>query len=335
MAATVKKKSLTESDPNIDTGPWLAGEDASDFTPGTDIDPSVGSNTDAAANVWATVSGTADDDVIVAGCNGDYSGNSGDDHFYAQVSMAGNFDGGSGYDTLFLNRTSEEFIIGSSYQNHADGFTIASYDSDLEMQVEIRNFERVVFSDGSIVTLNHLETSRGTALGDVILSNGLVYGLGGDDFIFGREAEIVYSADGSNFDFAGGIDLIYGGNGDDFIDGSTGHDWIDGGAGNDRLFGNAGSTLLGGDGNDKFFGRGANMTGGTGSDVFYADTGNSVITDFTLGRDQVVVMLSNSFDIKQVGSDAVITFDFGEVVLKNVVANQLSSHDVIFGDPWL
>lgn len=51
---------------------------------------------------------------------------------------------------------------------------------------------------------------------------------------------------------AGGDDTLYGGDGDDTIFGRGGNDFIDGGAGNDEIEGgDGGDTILGGDGNDK------------------------------------------------------------------------------------
>lgn len=71
-----------------------------------------------------------------------------------------------------------------------------------------------------------------------------LYGTAGNDRIFGLN---------------GYQNVIYGYDGDDFIDGGNLADYIYGGAGNDILFGNGGDDIL---------------TGGTGSDTFGADDGN-------------------------------------------------------------
>ena len=62
-------------------------------------------------------------------------------------------------------------------------------------------------------------------------------------------------------DYGTDNDVMYGGSGDDSIDGRDGDDVLEGGKGNDRLSGDAGTDLLtGGDGNDTF-------DGGAGADT--------------------------------------------------------------------
>jgi Calpain family cysteine protease/RTX calcium-binding nonapeptide repeat (4 copies) len=83
--------------------------------------------------------------------------------------------------------------------------------------------------------------------------------------------------------------VIYGGDGDDFIEGGAGNDSISGDAGNNKIFGNGGNdaistvsgndTVFGGDGNDNITGGAGNeyLDGGAGNDVIYGQGGNDQI----------------------------------------------------------
>ena len=99
-------------------------------------------------------------------------------------------------------------------------------------------------------------------------------------------------------------DLIYGGPGNDTIDGrndndtlygGSGNDTIIGGQGNDVLYGGSGSDTITGNANDDriYGGVGADtLSGNAGADTFYyltlADRGDT-ITDFTVGTDKIDV----------------------------------------------
>ena len=90
-----------------------------------------------------------------------------------------------------------------------------------------------------------------------------------------------------------GNDTINGLNGADILYGGTGNDILDGGSQNDTLYGGSGNdTLRGGSGNDILIGGyGADaITGGTGNDTIsylsLLDTGDT-ITDFVTGSDKI------------------------------------------------
>lgn len=88
----------------------------------------------------------------------------------------------------------------------------------------------------------------GTELADVI------FGFGGDDILTAND--LAYQGDD-----------LYGGTGDDVVNGAFRSDVVDGGPGRDRLFGNANAdTLRGGPGRDAFW-------GGGGKDVLFAEDG--------------------------------------------------------------
>lgn len=95
------------------------------------------------------------------------------------------------------------------------------------------------------------------------------FGHGGDDRVIGH-------AEANNFLYGGmGDDSLQGAGFEDFLFGQFGNDTLDGGSGNDLLFGGHGNDLIrGGSGNDT-------LEGGRGADRFNASLGNDLITDFT------------------------------------------------------
>ena len=116
-------------------------------------------------------------------------------------------------------------------------------------------------------------------------------GMGGSDTFTGGAIAIDPVVDHDNNPktpaITGRNDMVYGGAGDDTLDGGAGDDMIygdgddddlDGGAGMDTLMGGAGDdTLDGGDGMDV-------LTGGSGSDTFTWGDGDT-ITDFNINED--------------------------------------------------
>ena len=157
-------------------------------------------------------------------------------------------------------------------------------------------------------------------------ANDDIYGGTGKDTILGKDgADLIKGGnDADSIDGGNGVDTIYGGNayggsGNDTLEGGStmdrlfggkdndtltgmdGADYLDGGSGNDALFGGRGAdTFNGGDGNDIVVGgdgddalRGGHdddvLTGGTGEDRFgFGDDGSTdVVTDFTVGEDQI------------------------------------------------
>lgn len=104
----------------------------------------------------------------------------------------------------------------------------------------------------------------------------VVYGGNGDDILSITGTSIPASLFGGN-----GNDQLQGGDGNDTLDGGNGNDQLDGGAGNDVLNGGNGcDQLAGGAGDDSLTGgRGWDqLDGGEGNDVFAKD-GDKVIDD--------------------------------------------------------
>jgi hypothetical protein len=175
----------------------------------------------------------------------------------------------------------------------------------------------LVIEDTDATRADVLENIFASDLDDLIaagLNDDTVYGGGGHDNIFAGS----------------GNDVVYGGPGADRIEGATGNDVIDGGSGVDDL------------------------TGGEGEDLFVFadfDRGFDVIRDFVPGTDKIVLdhegmdwyddlrfiryFYENtpSLLVRFVGADGVVDRSMGGIVLKGVVAGDLSESDFLFGDP--
>ena len=130
------------------------------------------------------------------------------------------------------------------------------------------------------------------AVGTIVVTIlGVVHGTPGNDSIAGggNDGQTVYGGAGNDtINGTGENDLIYGGSGGDTIKGNNGGDTIYGGSGNDTINGNNGDdTVVGGFGADA-------LTGGAGNDKFkYLSIADSragqfdIITDFTSGSDKI------------------------------------------------
>jgi Ca2+-binding RTX toxin-like protein len=109
--------------------------------------------------------------------------------------------------------------------------------------------------------------------------------------LFGGAGDDTLNGDGGN-------DILYGGLGNDKLSGGDGDDVLVGGGG-DKLgdftqhtvYDDGNDVLEGGAGNDVLRGMGGNdtLTGGAGSDLFFfgPNEGHDVITDFKPGEDQI------------------------------------------------
>ena len=168
----------------------------------------------------------------------------------------------------------------------------------------------------------------------------------------------------------GGFDRLFGGVGDDFIEGqqgtdalfgSFGDDTLNGGTERDRFFGGADDDILNGEeGDDELLGNGGfdTLNGGTGDDRllgnFNADTfvfedghGNDTIADFDEFNQfekidlSAVTSINNLADLNlasdtegaatQSGADVLITTSTGNTILvQNVLLADLDSNDFIF-----
>ena len=166
--------------------------------------------------------------------------------------------GGEGDDKIFGDPTANETYGGEG--------------NDLLVGLDFDPFAQHIVKGGGSTSLSPFVnfTTDGTASGDDILDGGtgkdILYGLDGND--------VLYSGDGND---SGNVTIgtnvytagLYGGDGNDYVDGGRGDDTLDGGKGVDSLYGGQGADKLdGGNGADFLFGgEGVDtLKGGGGAD---------------------------------------------------------------------
>jgi len=138
----------------------------------------------------------------------------------------------------------------------------AGYDSSNRMYLEVWPRLGDDFVDGSTLP----SWTRFWVLADQ--GRDTVYGGAGDDFVNGaQDGDTVYGGGGDDWLRTGkGQDVLWGGDGNDKLVGVYEHDEIHGGAGNDRVGGGPGNdTLYGDDGSDT-------VACGGGSDDAFVDS---------------------------------------------------------------
>ena len=178
-----------------------------------------------------------------------------------------------------------------------DTFTVTAVDGTAQ-QVTITIHGA---SDADPNDFDHLAT------GTVVISDPpFVYGTPGDDSIAGggNDGQIIYGGAGNDtLNGTGKEDSIYGGSGNDTIKGNDGDDTIYGGSGSDTINANNGNdTIIGGFGSDQ-------LTGSNGDDRFvYLSVADSnaaqfdVISDFRSGSDRI--------DLAALGALAFLALNF-------------------------
>ncbi len=152
--------------------------------------------------------------------------------------------------------------------------------------------------------------------------NDIIYGLGGDDGLRGKDGDDALAGGDGDDDLRGekGADSLYGGTGDDTLDGGqdadtlyggSGADLLDGDKGDDSLDGGSGAdTLIGGAGDDQ-------LRGGADADVFLFDfgggqdaPGDDVVLDFDAGEGDVLRFVN----VLDIGGDGPDLGDFSAAV---------------------
>ena len=219
--------------------------------------------------------GTGDDEIfggdgadeLTGGAGSDLvDGGNGDDVFVVSGSLIKDrFVGGAGYDTISLSdnlRISSLVLdaLSSVEAISTSGFSISGTSAD-----DVIDFSGVSsISAGSLTSIPiKLFAGNDTFIGSSDLDD--IYGGTGDDTINGADGNDV-------LDGQAGKDLIRGGAGDDSIYGGEGIDTLHGDAGDDVLYGGSSADIIYGDaGNDEIHAEGGNNTlyGGTGDDTFF------------------------------------------------------------------
>jgi Ca2+-binding RTX toxin-like protein len=255
-----------------------------------------------------TLWGGANHDKLYASSGNDYLNGGANNDWLMGGTGNDTLRGSTGTDTAIFNVVSSEVTVARTKTGFVlkslDGTDIVSgierYALDngtFKWDAEVGKFERLSWTSGQEKLQGAASIVHGTNGDDTIELAGqnksIAYGLRGHDTITGAEKN----------------DLIFGGAGDDMINGDyspslgqysasndrlygeSGNDRIDGGRGNDRVSGGSGADIIGGgSGNDI-------LTGGSGGDTFAffwsndrfntRNWGTDIITDFRVGVDHI------------------------------------------------
>ncbi len=297
-----------------------------------------------------TINGNeSDDDVFGNAGNDILNGGTGNDELFGEVGDD-TLNGGPGNDTLTGGAGEDIFVYQRSGEGSFDTITDFTEGEDLidVSSVGIADFETLLLLLDTTVNGNSLISTIFDNNSFEIEIQGLsVAQLQASDFIFDTSTQGNNISDSdlgssSSSDLFGGFgnDTINGDEGDDDVFGNAGNDILNGGTGNDELFGEVGDdTLNGGPGNDT-------LTGGAGNDTFiYQRIGESntdLITDFTQGEDVIDVSSLGIPDLETLllfldttvnGNTLISTSLTGntfQVEIQGVSINQLQASDFIF-----
>ena len=274
-----------------------------------------------------TILGGADNDTITGEAGADsLDGGSGIDevsYLFSPAAVTVGLDGsvGSGGDAQGDHLANFEILLGSAF---GDSLTGSSGDDSLYGEA---GNDTLVGGAGNDLLAGDDSASKGNDLlqggdGNDTLQGGgggidTMYGGNGDDvFAASPDGLLAYGEAGNDSMYGGaGGDTLYGGDGADILLGDAGNDILHGDAGNDTLFGNNGNDLIyGGDGDDVINGGDGNdtLSGDSGNDTLYGGTGNSSIS----GGD------GNDY-IKVVGGDTTLDGGNGDDTIVGGTGNDL------------
>lgn len=172
--------------------------------------------------------------------------------------------------------------------------------------IQLRQVDNQIRVDGvsgqfSVGQIQRIEINAGFANDQILLNSqaipgqqaitlpSLIFGGPGNDVIDGGAGVDQIFAEGGNDVVWGNIgnDYIDGGSGDDILFGGVGADQLVGDTGNDSLYGGSESDrLVGGDGNDKLYGgpMADFLDGSRGADSLYGEAGYDYIYDDSTGN---------------------------------------------------
>ncbi|MDJ0992519.1 MAG: Hint domain-containing protein [Dinoroseobacter sp.] len=250
------------------------------------------------------VGSEAGDTILGGGGDDQLSGLGGDDTLEGGVGddrLIGDLDGvfpqpGDGDDTL-RGGEGNDILDGGGGTNFLDG---GPGDDDID---SLGVDDTVIGGDGDDTILLDGSGTIDAGMGNdnvTIRGTGVAFLGAGNDFAtafissFPGEPDqgaTIFGGEGNDFIDGGPSDFIYGDEGDDDLFGSRGATLF-GGTGNDLLFLIGDVDADGGEGDDEFtFRSGGTMTGGLGSDTyilatnFAGDPGDTTITDFDSSQD--------------------------------------------------
>jgi Ca2+-binding RTX toxin-like protein len=234
-------------------------------------------------SVWVDASGTTSK----------IYGDGGDDRLWATAldpNSDGSFYPGNNAETLYGGAGNDEYFVLEAkdvvVEKPEEGVdTVVANQTDYALPANTENltmrFNQLDYPDPNVGW-----TGTGNDVGNVITGSynmvDWLYGLGGDDTIYGGTGDVtdvlrggdgndkIYGGESAD-DRADGPDTINGDAGNDDVWAGGGDDTVQGAAGNDNLYGQSGNdTLRGGDGSERVY-------GGTGNDTLYGDNGADAV----------------------------------------------------------
>ena len=241
-----------------ETGTFTSGANSVEFSEIENAILTSGNDTlDASASNSAIgIDAGAGDDSITGGAGDDYViGNAGNDTLTGGDG-ANYLEGGSGDDTFVAGTGADTFDGGSGQDN-----------IDYSASSGAVNVELGAFGNGT-AALSGGDAENDSVAGGV---DGVI-GSAFDDTLIGHDfsgtgpdayTNEIFGGDGNDYiDGAGAADSLAGDAGNDTIIGGTGADTIDGGTGDDTIYVAQGDTVTGGDGDDTFLLTDLNEAGG-------------------------------------------------------------------------
>jgi Ca2+-binding RTX toxin-like protein len=217
------------------------------------------------------------------------SGGAGDDTFYGMIntgSVADNYDGGFGTDTLTYANIDAKYSVTAVIDNDGNGTAKIYEGSTLKQTDTFSAMENVDTSSGNstggggtVTTVNDEGTSQettGSSLTGNLSANTLV-GTQSKDTISGDGGNDILRGLGGDDTLNGGTgnDALYGGSGTDTVNGDVGDDTLMGGSGADTLNGDAGNDILYGFGNAAYVTSYSSAVAGDGADTLDGGLGNN------------------------------------------------------------
>ena len=203
--------------------------------------------------------------TIATASNGilEYGSNVGNAYFgVAYGSHIENVNGGSGNDTIYGSDIFSADTIGNAEYEAHDGGNLLAGHLGNDSIYGLSGNDTLFGGPDSIASGTDSDTLYGDAGTDLHINSIMTDG--GDDVLHGgAEADTLYGE--------AGHDRLYGDDGNDYLVGGNGDDWLEGGAQVDVLYGGHGSDILiGGEGPDA-------MYGGNGFDLYEITQQDSVL----------------------------------------------------------
>jgi Ca2+-binding RTX toxin-like protein len=224
-----------------------------------------------------TINALGGNDILFGDLGRDkLNGDNGDDRFditdQSQIEPDEQYNGGLGFDTLFLNTSNTINLSSTDIGNDVERLLASG--QVLLKAAQLGNFINV---QTGAITL----TSGGTAnlSGATVFTNVFNLDDAGNNLNLDGVTSTSFTVNGGN-----GDDIVTGGENGDALNGGAGKDNLNGGAGFDTLFGGAGKDdINGGSGNDRMvittqseIVAGESYKGGTGVDKLDLETGSAI-----------------------------------------------------------